>query len=157
MQTGIATVTGLEPGRWNLTFFREGRIALGFPLENRCLSLYTGAAGNRGFTCGGLVLMEPTAFMVRSLDPSANYDYRVDGEVDSHFYDMALQPIGDGPVIRIRGFDSLIIVLVPRRVPIVVDVSAAFPRPPVSALVLVRRSRRRRDVITADDAEGTLK
>lgn len=172
MQTGFTGAIRLEPGRWNLTFLTGGRIALGFFLGDRCVFSWADVERDRGFTCPPIMVTEAIAFMADSLDSTAAYDYRIDGGVDSHFYGSNLLPLGDGPVARIRGADAPIIVLIPRGGPAMVRVSAAFPRPAVEAVfgglavaggfaavavALVWRSRRRRDVITTDDAEGTLK
>ena len=154
----------LDPGRWNLTFDTEGRIAIVHDLPGICGWQLTSTNLDQA-SCPALTLDEPTGFALTTWSIERPYMVRVRGTVEVHFFDEYLRPLGASSERRYETSMRGIVVIVPQSAPSVVtiDVEPAPPSdsvlplvflPAVAAIVVGllawRRQRRRK---TNTDAE----
>ena len=110
--SSIAGLSYLDPGAWNFSFETSGRIAVAYDLPQLCGWNTTSLRPNE-VTCPPIDVTEPTAFTPYTWT-SGTHVVRVQGDVDSYFFDGYLRPLGHATEMTYEGDMDGVIVVAPR-------------------------------------------
>ena len=110
--SSIAGIRHLDPGAWNLSFETSGRIAVAYSLPLLC-GWPSSSLTSKEIICPSISVTETTAFTPYTWT-SGTHVVRVQGDIDSYFFDRYLRPLGQTSEFTYEGDMDGIIVIAPR-------------------------------------------
>ena len=112
-RSDIYVQTMLNPGNWNLSFETSGRISIVNYLPEMCE--WTISTTNLDdVRCPSINITETTAFALTTWSLERSYVFKVEGDIDSFFFDEYLRPLGQSSEMVYEDSIKDSVVIVPK-------------------------------------------